>query len=529
MTASQLETRSFEVRETAPESRTFAGIAVPWDTPADIAGLFTERVERGAVEVPASGRVLLYWRHAEPIGVLTKWTDAAEGWRVEARISQTPRGEEAYTLLRDGVIGELSIGFVPLEHREDDATGEITRTRIEVREVSLVPFGAYGADAPVTDVRAKAAGNTDAAPAAERQSIVTDTITAAEAVELRESIEELSRSVSTLASRNEEPEAVDTRSAGEVLKAIAAGDEASIRSYEGTLKRAYTGGTTADTVSKAGWVGDLTRLFDASSGALANVFGQGTLPESGMSIEYAQLKSNTITVTEQENEGDPIALGKVQIETKTAPVKTYAGGTELTRQEIERSSVNVVNTSLEALAVAAAARKKAVLRAAFNAAVTAREAIATNGGVVVLGATLASSTALQWTNVVVDAAVKLEPENLGIDALIVSPSIFKRLNALETTGHRVFKVSDTERGIGELNLPGLEGNLAGIRVVADTGLAADAAAFVNGRAIKQYDSPLVSLQDDTLITLSKTFAVYRYGAVATEIPAGIVPVKLAAS
>lgn len=523
-----LETRSFALRATADDAeRTFTGIAVPWDSPVGIAGLYTERFERGSVELPASGRVLVYWRHSEPIGVLTEHRDIESGWEITGKLSDTPRGREAYTLLRDGVIDELSIGFVPIEHREDDETGDVTRTRVEAREVSLVPFGAYSRDALITDVRA--ANSTIAADAAERATMPETDNTAAEITEIRSAIDEIDRKMSTLSVREDDTPAIDTRTAGEALKAIVAGDEATVRAYEETLKRAYTGGTTADTVTKAGWVGDLTRLFDASSGALANIFGQGTLPEKGMSIEYAQLKSNTITVAEQEAEGDDIPFGKVQIETKTAPVKTYAGGTQLTRQEIERSEVNVVTTSLEALAVAAAARKKAVLRAAFIAAVAAREGIATNGGVVVLGGTLAASTALQWTNSVVDAAIKLEPENLGIDALIVSASVFKRLNALETTGHRVFKVSDTERGIGELNLPGLEGNLAGIRVVADTGLTSDAAAFVNGRAIKQYDSPLVSLQDDNLVNLSKTFAVYRYGAVATEIPAGIVPVKLAAS
>jgi len=520
-----LETRAFSVRAEDEAERTFTGVAVPWNKPADIAGIYRETFERGSVELPASGRVLLYWRHEEPIGVLTDHRDTDAGWEVTGKLSDTPRGREAYTLLRDGVLDELSIGFIPREHAIDDETGDITRTRVEVREVSIVPFGAYSREALVTNVRS--AADSPATPE-ERQSM-TDTITAAEVTELRGAIEDLSREVGQLRTREADEPTIDTRTAGEALKAIAAGDEASIRGYEDTINRAYTGGTTADTVTKAGWVGDLTRLFDASSGALAAVFGQGTLPAKGMSIEYAQLKSNTIDVTEQSAEGDDITFGKVAIETKTAPVKTYAGGTELTRQEIERSEVNVVNTSLEALAVAAAKRKKAVLRAAFNAAVSAREGIAANGGVVLLGAVLGSSTALQWTNVVVDAAVKLEPENLGIDALVVSPSVFKRLNALETTGHRVFRVSATERGVGELNLPGLEGNLAGIRVVADTGLSGDAAVFVNGRAIKQYDSPLVSLQDDKLITLSKAFAVYRYGAVATEIPAGIVPVKLAAS
>src|SRR5690606_2251814 len=61
------------------------------------------------------------------------------------------------------------------------------------------------------------------------------------------------------------------------------------------------------------------------------------------------------------------------------------------------------------------------------------------------------------------------------------------------------------------------------------GQTGDSAYFVNSRAIRQYDSALISLQDENIINLSKDFSVYRYGAIATEMPQLIVPVKLAAS
>ncbi|GAA3022145.1 HK97 family phage prohead protease [Microbacterium dextranolyticum] len=525
----ELEYRSFQVRADETEARTFTGIAVPYDTPADIAGIYSETIERGAVNLPTSGKVLLYWRHSEPIGLLTAHRDTDKGWEITARISETPRGDEAYTLLRDGVVDELSIGFLPLEHREDDETGDITRTRIEVRETSLVPFGAYSRDAVVTDVRHAAAPN-PAARAAERQSPMTDTITAAEVTELRGAIEDLGRTVEGLrtADRDETP-AVDNRTAGEILKAIASGDEATVRTYEAALaERAYTGGTSADTVVKPQGLIDLVRIFDASSGALAETFATGTLGETGNTLEFVEVGPNTITVNEQAAEGDDITFGKVSLTTRTTPVKTYAGGTQLTRQSIERSTVNVLNTSLEALATAAGARKKAVMRAAYNSLITAREGVASNGGVVVLGATLAASTAGNWENALIDAAIKLEGENLTIDRILVSASVFKALRALTVTGERVFQVHD-KNASGTLDLPGLRGDFAGIDVRLDEGQTGDKAVIVNKRAIKAYDSALVSLTDENIVNLSKAFAVYRYGAVAAEVPVGLVPVKLAAS
>lgn len=524
MTTTTLEHRSFTVRAADTEARTVEGIAVPYGVPADIAGIYSETIERDAVEVPDTGKVMLYWRHGEPIGLIIEHRHEADGWHITAQISETARGDEAYTLLRDGVITEFSIGFEPVEHRED-ADGNITRTRVLVREVSLVPLGAYGNDARVTNVRAREGDNSSkGAP------MTTNTeVTAADLAEVRESIEELSRSITTITTREPDAPAVDTRSAGEILKAIASGDESTIRAYDALFEaRAYTGGTSADAVVKPGWVGDLSRIFDASSGVLAEVFSTGTLPAAGNSIEYAEISANTIDVTEQAAEGDDITFGKVSITTQTAPVKTYAGGTQLTRQSIERSSVGVLNTSLEALATAAGARKKAALRAAYNALVTAREGIASNGGVVLLGATLAAATADNWEDALVDAALKFESVDLSPEALIVSGSVFKRLRSLTVSGERVFRVGERNDS-GTLDLPGLSGDFAGIPVRLDSGATGDKAAFANGRAIRAYDSALVSLSDESLVSLSKSFAVYRYGAVAAEIPAGVVPVKLAAS
>lgn len=516
--------RSILIRSFNADTREFTGIAVPWDTEARVRDWWDEYIEefeRGSVQ--DSDNALVYWRHEEPIGKLVGARDTDEGWEITGRLSDTPRGNEGYQLLKDEVITELSIGFIPEEWREEVLEGGTVkriRTKVKVREVSLVPFGAYGQSATVSQVRERAN------PQKKEEPPMGDTITRADLDDLQATIADINRKVDVGFDRDA-PHVTDNRTAGEVLKAIVGGDDATIREYN-DLVRAYTGGTTADAVAKPGWVGDLTRIFDASSSVLSNFFSTGALPDSGMSIEYAELASNTIVVNEQAAEGDDITFGKVSITTKTAPVKTYAGGTELTRQEIERSSIGVLNTSLDALAMAAGARKKANMRASYVALVAAREAIVANAGVVLLGATLGASVAGNWEDALIDAAIKFEAENLTLDGMFVSGTVFKKLRSLTVAGERVFQTYK-DNASGELNLPGLSGSLAGLQVRLDTGAAGDKAAFANKRAIRQYDSALVSLQDENIVNLSKSFAVYRYGAVAAEIPAGVVPVKLAAA
>lgn len=526
----ELITRAYEFRadNVDADKREIVGLAVPYERDAEIGGNYVERIARDAVG-DDSNTALLFWRHSEPIGRLIEAKSTDDGWEIRARISETAVGNDALTLVRDGVATQLSIGFEALEDaietREDGMT-VITRKRIAVREVSIVPFGAYADGASITEVRERNNPTTE-----NRSHNMTDSTTdAPDLTEVRERLDEIERRSAEFITRDDAP-VTDTRSAAEILKALAKGDDATVRQVNALYERAYTGGTTADTVALDGWVGDLTRIYDQSSGALSNIFGSGTLPAQGMSIEYAQLKGNTIQVTEQANEGDDLAYGKVQLETKTAPVKTLGGYTQLSRQEIERGSLPIVQRSLEALAIAAGAAEKSIVRSAFNSLVTARTAIASNGGVVLLGATLGAATYNNWVSALVDAAIKYDDLNLDIDALVVSGTVFKKLASFAGSDGRPMLSLDGSGAntVGRLNVKELNGSIAGVPVILDAGQSGDAANFVSERAITVYKSPIVSLQDENIVNLSKDFSVYRYAAVAPEVPAGVVPIKLAAS
>ena len=83
----------------------------------------------------------LLYQHNEPVGKITA-TDADDGLHISARISQTPRGEEVLTLLRDGVLDSFSVGFQPKQSKRSE-DGTVVRTGAVLREVSVVTFPAY--------------------------------------------------------------------------------------------------------------------------------------------------------------------------------------------------------------------------------------------------------------------------------------------------------------------------------------------------------------------------------------------------
>jgi len=58
-------------------------------------------------------KIFVAWMHdwATPIGKPVEIREEKDGLYIKARISQTTAGRDALTLLRDGVIKELSIGY----------------------------------------------------------------------------------------------------------------------------------------------------------------------------------------------------------------------------------------------------------------------------------------------------------------------------------------------------------------------------------------------------------------------------------
>lgn len=498
-------------------AREFTGIAVPWDDPIrvrDWFGAYTEQVQRGAVE--DSDDALVFWRHDEPIGRITAARDTDAGWEITGVLSATPRGEEAYTLLRDGVIDRMSIGFYPIEHLEsEDETGtrHITHTRIQVREVSLVPFPAYDG-AQVQSVRSATPKEIPTMP----EATATD-------VEARAGLDDLAREVALLraAGPADAPAPLQFRSAGALLQAIVRRDDAAISEYNEVQERAYTGATTADSVLKDSWVGDLTRLVEEAA-PLASLFSTDALPATGLSIEYAQLQSDSTIVDEQVAEGDDLDYGEVAIETKTATVKTYGGYTELTRQAIERSSINYLNHVLRALALAAGRRRNTTLRT-YLAAQRAAQVTANNTVSVTDGDAFTA-----WVSAIIDAAGKYEDLGLPMGPMVTDKVIFKRLAGLvDSAGRPLMDVTGTgSNAVGHVRPSALTADLAGVTVRLDAKQAATGATFTNPLAIRSYNSPVVSLQDDNVINLSRDFSLYYYSALASEIPAAIVPVTVTA-
>lgn len=506
-------TREYAAQAQASGDRLITGIAVPYDDEIEYSPGWFETVARDAFNPETNGPIKLFWQHSDVIGTVTEARNTEAGLEITARISETSLGNDVYALAKDGAIDRFSIGFIPIDtdtrRRDDNGAIHAVHTSISIREVSLVPFPAYE-NAKVTDVRAAQEPTTEKEPPMSESRAALDTV-----LERMDSLEQ--------AFAAQAPAPVDTRSAAQVLKALAAGDAQTRDEYNGTI-------SSADgTMTRPTWIVDLTRLTDRIN-PLKELFSVGALPKDGMSLEYTELKANTIAVNEQAKEGDNLQIGGITTQDKTTPVKTFGGYTTLSRQAIERTRIPLLQTHLQGMALAAGKRSAAYFASVFNETVKAQAATALASAKV--------ATALTWSDLaglIVDAADRFQDAALPLDGLIVDKPTFKALAALTASdGRPLMTVSGTGANtVGTVNPAGLAGDLVGIKVIPNLlstpGAMGEkvAGAFYSSLALRTYETPVVQLQDENILNLTQSFSVYRYQAVAPEIPAGIVPLKLA--
>lgn len=140
------------------DGRTIEGIAVPYARKQRIDSQLVEQFARGAFnhQLAAPSRVRFSREHMSYGGALigraVELRDDTAGLWGAWRVSATPAGDETLTLVEDGVLDELSVGFQERQNRVLP-DGTVERVKANLVEVSVVLQGAYGRGALVSAVR----------------------------------------------------------------------------------------------------------------------------------------------------------------------------------------------------------------------------------------------------------------------------------------------------------------------------------------------------------------------------------------
>jgi HK97 family phage prohead protease len=494
---SEMITREFQARLVETEERTIVGLAVPYGQEIELNGNTKERFEAGAIQTIED--VKLFYGHEEPIGKVVEGRDTEAGFEIVAKISDTPRGNEIYTLLQDDVLNRFSVGFYPVKDRKEGQT--IVREQVTLLEVSVVPFPAFSG-AKITEVRSESeteeveevAETPNETESETMENIELDVRTVQDEVaELRRVIE-AGQSVETAA-----PSTHKFRSQGEFAKALVTGDADAIQ-------LARDASTSADTVALPGFIGYIDNLIDTNRPTLS-AFSRAALPAAGLTVEYAQVSSNTIAVGVQSPENEELSFGNLVIDSVSANVVTYGGYTSMSKQTIQRSSVNYLDTALRALSIAYAnTTNKAVVDLVEAQDYTGKrwDVSAGTSEALIGGLADASSYIFKETG--------LRPE-----AIMCGTGAYKfLLQVAGEDGRPVVLVNGAGvNNIGSANIPGLSGQLFGLPVIVDPQIATNRCFVANSAAIQTLESAgaPVRLSADDITTLTDSISVYGYMAI----------------
>ena len=504
----ELETRSFEVRLDA-ETREVVGLAVPYGQVADIGGVYREQFVPGAIRSVED--VKLFWQHSEPIGKILEGRDTEAGFEIRAKISDTVRGQEAYTLLRDGVINKFSVGFMAVEQtREGDL---VTRTLVDLKEVSLVSFPAF-AGASVSEVREEL---TVAEVVAD--SIQTKETNMSENMELdvravQDEVAEIRRELELVKTPTIATNTFETkfRSQGEYAKALVSSDPDAVELFRAT---------SSDAALRPAFVGYINNLINSGRPTLS-AFSVNALPATGLTVEYAQVNTNTIAIGKQTTENTALSTGDVALQTVSVAVSTYGGFTNISRQAIERSTVNYLDVAFQAMSLAYAKK----MNVDFIAAIAA---LSFTGKVFDLTALTAAAV---MGGIADGAAYIYNATGLLPEFIVAGTTAYKRLVSIVDTAGRpvVSQVGDGSNTIGGANVAGLKGSILGLPIVVDPALGASLAYLANSAALTTYESagtPTRLTQSD-VTKLQETYSVYGYAAFAVPFAGAIVKLNTGA-
>lgn len=151
---------AFDVKEIDPGQRTFAGHASVFNTPdhgyvPDIImpGAFRKTLkEWGPLGAKRIKVLALHRSDWLPIGVPVELTEDQTGLFFRAKLSDTQLGRDVLTLLRDGVLTEMSIGYDCVKHEMDRQRNVRLLHEVRLWEISPVTWAVHP-QAAVIDVK----------------------------------------------------------------------------------------------------------------------------------------------------------------------------------------------------------------------------------------------------------------------------------------------------------------------------------------------------------------------------------------
>jgi HK97 family phage prohead protease len=494
----------FDMREDADNGDVVGsghGMAVPYNTETMIGGVRESFAPDSFDPADVIGKPLAY-RHGEPIGRITGAENREDGLFIDFDIVNTAQGRDAAVLARTDSVKGLSVGFMSAKNVMSKARDAITHTAANLLEVSLTPYPAY-ATAGVSAIRENE-GET-----------MSDTMDSTEAVsvdsEARESLAELRETVKQIEAKAYAGETVHElsqfRSFGEYSKAVYNGD---------VEQRALDVQTLADAPGLVPpvWLRDIKGVLDRGRPCITAIGGATSAAGAGMTINWPYFDGDlTAIVAAQAAEGDEVNSVDIDIKKGTSTLATYAAGSRLTVQVMERTDPSYIDAHNRIMLGAYGTETDYAFQAALWANDTAGVDYDLSG----------DTNGSAFREAVFAASVDVETATgQPAEVVYVSSAVFKKIGAWSTFMPDVYSPNNVT---GVFNARTLSVSVAGLPVVLAREFATndtESAIVTNRAAIGWIEDGPRLMTNDVAGNLGRDIAIYGYASATPFIPAGIV-------
>jgi HK97 family phage prohead protease len=499
-------------------SRTISGIAVPYNVEAVVSDGTAVIFRPGSLPVEGKApRLFMYHNASMPVGIVTERVDTEEGMMFTARISKTTLGDDALVMALDGTIDQVSVGVNPTKFAYDDE-GNMIIEAADWMELSLVPIGAFGDAAPITEVAAsihqepeEVVLNEEVTPVEEKPEMSEVTETAVEATIPTAPVFAQAKRKFDLPTAGEYLAAMHI--GGETFRNVSAAATEFMKSKQTALQAAAGDVVTSDTpgLLPVPVLGPVFANLNQAIRPVVAAIGARAMPDGGNQKTFIRPTWTTHTsVAAQSSELAAASATTPVIASNVVTKTTLAGQVTLSVQDIDFTSPAALQIILQDLV-------GQYMQESDNVAADA----------IVAGASASGGT---WTVVsndpstliaaLYDAATDiLSATNFLPDHLFVSPDVWQALGSqLDADKRPIFPYAGAAglmgvNGMGTANITVANTfNPFGLNLVADRNFAAQTLIVARGSACEFYEQVRGILSVEVPGTLGRTFSYYGYVA-----------------
>jgi HK97 family phage prohead protease len=477
------------------------GRAVPYNVPTKLGGVEESFARDAFTPEDVIGKPLAY-RHGEPVGVITGAENREDGLYIDFQIVNTVQGRDAATLVRTGASKGLSVGFTPIKSAWSKTRDKVQHLTAGLMEVSLTHMPAY-ATAGVSVIREESKMNPE--------ETTEETVVVSEDKEAREAIASVREQVASIEARAFASEPVhplaEYRTFGDYSKAV----------YGGEVEaRALFDQVTGDNpgVMPPIWLQTVAGIIDLGRPVITGVGGPQSAGTSGLEINWPFFDGDLTTIVElQANEKAEVNSVQISLEKGTATLATYAAGSDISYQLLQRSQPSYLDAH------------NRIMAASYS---TVTDRVFTNNMWTQSNNTniydlAGDTTGADFRAAVFTASMEVE-DATGAPASVVfaSTALMTAIGGWESFYPAPYSVQNVS---GVATASTLQVNVSGLRVVRAKWLDTDAdrhAIVTNGQAARWIeDGPRLATAEN-VGQLGRDIAIYGYGATATYLPAGVV-------